>query len=161
VKGALGGDTIFGPIETRSPRIRITAWRLFNTVVILSLGMTKAFYTYMGYVSTPTTLDWIIGVTWAIISYWVGLLESESPSIAPWLFEEDLYRNGVLDVLVGSAFLTTLFVTMVTVVMKGAHFLVKMFFRHLPLGPLVVVIFLLMGCIGTCFVTFVWLFFAF
>ena len=34
-------------------------------------------------------------------SYWVSILEAEHPSVAPWLFETDLYKNGVLDVPIG------------------------------------------------------------
>jgi len=100
--------------------------------------MTKAYYTYMGYVSTPTTLDWIVGVTWAIMhvpcldcspwpeldefirSYWVGMLEDESPSIVPWLFEKDLYQNGVLDILVG--FLSVFVLSVTTVIVTSGTF---------------------------------------
>ncbi|KAJ7121575.1 hypothetical protein C8R44DRAFT_876964 [Mycena epipterygia] len=69
--------------------VKITAWRILNTVVLLTLGIYKAVTTYLGQ-APASTLDWIIGVVWALISYWASLVEQENPTIAPWFFDEDL-----------------------------------------------------------------------
>jgi hypothetical protein len=47
--------------------VTITPWRLLNSLVIFAFGATKAVYAYLGYVTTPTTLDWIVGVGWALL----------------------------------------------------------------------------------------------
>ena len=105
----------------RSPGIRVTAWRLLNSVILLVFGVTKAVYAYLGHETTPTTLEWLLGVSWALMygfplpapdvpfplnnqctrAYWVGWVEAENPSAAPLLFEVDLYQTGMLDVPIG------------------------------------------------------------
>ncbi|KAJ7169336.1 hypothetical protein C8R43DRAFT_1103535 [Mycena crocata] len=67
-------------------QLRITTWRLLNTTVFLALGIYKAISAYRGGTTTPTTLDWIIGVGWTILSYWLSIMEQENPDVAPWLF---------------------------------------------------------------------------
>ncbi|KAJ7072785.1 hypothetical protein C8F01DRAFT_1105212 [Mycena amicta] len=86
----------FFDAPTYSPRpeparyaVRVTGWRLLNTVTLLGLGIYKAMATYRGQASTPTTLDWVIGVVWATISYWAGFIETENPTRAAWLFQDD------------------------------------------------------------------------
>ena len=64
----------------RSPGIRVTAWRLLNSVVLLVFGVTKAVYAYLGYVTTPTTLEWLLGVGWALM-YGFPLLAPDVPPI--------------------------------------------------------------------------------
>jgi hypothetical protein len=90
---------------------------LLNSVILLALGVTKAVYAYLGYVTTPTTVELLLGVGWALMygvpllapeylplnnrcirAYWVGWVEAENPSFAPWLLEVDLYQTGMLDV---------------------------------------------------------------
>ncbi|KAJ7859448.1 hypothetical protein B0H14DRAFT_2746389 [Mycena olivaceomarginata] len=56
------------------PRVKITAWRILNTSLLPHIS---------GKRRPPTNLDWMIGVVWALISYW------EDPSIAPWFFMTD------------------------------------------------------------------------
>ncbi|KAJ7692463.1 hypothetical protein B0H17DRAFT_1061526 [Mycena rosella] len=62
-------DTGFEVRPTPASRItvKITPWRLFNVVVVLSLGIYKATATYLGQPTALTTLDWIIGVVWALM----------------------------------------------------------------------------------------------
>ncbi|KAJ7706692.1 hypothetical protein B0H17DRAFT_1125542 [Mycena rosella] len=81
-----------GPPPAASPRVRITPWRLLNTAVLLILGTTKAVSTLLGQTSAPNNLDWTIGVVWALISYWVSIVEQEAPTVAPWFFTADLSR---------------------------------------------------------------------
>ncbi|KAJ7631506.1 hypothetical protein B0H17DRAFT_539158 [Mycena rosella] len=81
-----------GPSPVASLRVKITPWRLLNTAVLLILGTTKAVSTLLGETSAPNNLDWTIGVVWALISYWVSLVEQEAPTVAPWFFTADLSR---------------------------------------------------------------------
>ncbi|KAF7368564.1 hypothetical protein MVEN_00179700 [Mycena venus] len=86
-------DTAPPPVvPSPRPRVKITAWRILNTSVLLILGTYKAVSTYLGQTMAPTDLDWTIGVVWALISYWVSILEQEAPSVAPWFFTTDLSR---------------------------------------------------------------------
>ncbi|KAJ7710542.1 hypothetical protein B0H17DRAFT_2661 [Mycena rosella] len=71
-------------------RLKVTGWRLLNTGVILRLGIYKAVATYFGQTTAPSTLDWVIGVVWTLISYWVGFIEQDHPTYAEWFFQEDL-----------------------------------------------------------------------
>ncbi|KAJ7032864.1 hypothetical protein C8F04DRAFT_1106018 [Mycena alexandri] len=76
-------------LTPKEPEVEITLWRLINTAILLVLGIWKAAATYRGQSTAPATLDWIVGVLWALISYWVGIIEQENPECALWLFERD------------------------------------------------------------------------
>ncbi|KAJ7453214.1 hypothetical protein FB451DRAFT_1282032 [Mycena latifolia] len=78
----------------KHPRVKITPWRILNTAVLLILGTTKALSTFLGQTSAPNNLDWTIGVVWALISYWVSIMEQETPEVAPWFFTTDF--SGVV-----------------------------------------------------------------
>ncbi|KAF8215263.1 hypothetical protein K438DRAFT_773588 [Mycena galopus ATCC 62051] len=54
-----------------SPQVKLTPWRVTNTAVLLGLGVYKAAGTYLGQTTGPNTADWIVGVLWALIVYWV------------------------------------------------------------------------------------------
>ncbi|KAF8210800.1 hypothetical protein K438DRAFT_1752569 [Mycena galopus ATCC 62051] len=73
-----------------SPRVKLSAWRILNSSVLLILGTYKAVATYLGQTLAPSDLDWTIGLVWALISYWLSILEQEAPSVAPWFFTTDL-----------------------------------------------------------------------
>ncbi|KAJ7847598.1 hypothetical protein B0H14DRAFT_3867431 [Mycena olivaceomarginata] len=79
------------PITSPRRGVQVTRWRMLNTLFIASFGLYKSVLTYQGDSTTPTTLDWLLGVFWATVSYWVGLLEAEDPALATWLFEEDVW----------------------------------------------------------------------
>ncbi|PPQ73132.1 hypothetical protein CVT26_014954 [Gymnopilus dilepis] len=49
------------PDKDKSKRIKVTPWRLLNTLFVLSIGITKAIYAYQGNSTTPNTLDWLLG----------------------------------------------------------------------------------------------------
>ncbi|KAJ6510735.1 hypothetical protein C8R45DRAFT_965016 [Mycena sanguinolenta] len=80
--------------DQRSARskLKVTPWRLFNTVLVLGLGIYKAVAAYRGEQTAPTTLDWILGVLWAIIAYWLSFLEQEAQLglIGRWFFTHNL-----------------------------------------------------------------------
>ncbi|KAJ7773499.1 hypothetical protein B0H14DRAFT_2276757, partial [Mycena olivaceomarginata] len=50
---------------------KVTPWRLLNTCLVLGMGIYKAAVTYRGQDAAPTTLDWIIGVLWALMCVWI------------------------------------------------------------------------------------------
>ncbi|KAJ6510711.1 hypothetical protein C8R45DRAFT_394934 [Mycena sanguinolenta] len=70
-----GFSTTPSPDDSPGPRVKITPWRLLNTVLLLVLGIYKAVAAYRGQQTAPTTLDWILGVVWGIIAYWASFLE--------------------------------------------------------------------------------------
>ncbi|KAJ7465893.1 hypothetical protein FB451DRAFT_1369734 [Mycena latifolia] len=91
------GSEVSEPPPAPAPqrrRVKITPWRILNTAVLLILGTTKALSTFLGQTNAPNNLDWTIGVVWALISYWVSLVEQETPEVAPWFFTTDF--SGVL-----------------------------------------------------------------
>ncbi|KAF8155997.1 hypothetical protein B0H34DRAFT_851163 [Crassisporium funariophilum] len=125
-EGAIGGspgapgfatsDTSSGELtsESDSPRpqglpIKVTTWRMLNTAFLLAVGTAKAASAYRGETTVPNTLDWVIGVIWALISYWFSILENEAPTAIPWLLEYDLYENGVIRIVFGYPLMYSIF----------------------------------------------------
>ncbi|KAJ7912642.1 hypothetical protein B0H13DRAFT_2006511 [Mycena leptocephala] len=91
-------DTPHSPRPRGSRAVKITAWRIINTGFLLGLGVPKAVATYNAPATVVNGLDWALGVVWALISYWIGFVEQDSPESAPWLFERDLrlvLGNGI------------------------------------------------------------------
>ncbi|KAJ7932917.1 hypothetical protein B0H13DRAFT_2650600 [Mycena leptocephala] len=68
----------------------VTPWRLLNTVVVLGVGAYKAVTTYLGQTTGPTTADWIIGVAWTLIAYWVSFFDDPTPNQSSWFFASDV-----------------------------------------------------------------------
>ena len=87
--------------------VPLTGYRLFTASWILALGIRKAISQSL----IPTTLDWVIGITFGIVyvfifdaevgfrpfvelmlvrSYWLGLIEDKRPEVCPGFFEVDL-----------------------------------------------------------------------
>ncbi|KAJ6510715.1 hypothetical protein C8R45DRAFT_921434 [Mycena sanguinolenta] len=85
-------DRTFEDQRAARPKLKVTPWRLFNTVLVLGLGIFKAVAAYRGEQTAPTTLDWILGVLWAVIAYWLSFLEQEAQLglIGRWFFTHDL-----------------------------------------------------------------------
>ncbi|KAF8150335.1 hypothetical protein K438DRAFT_1779110 [Mycena galopus ATCC 62051] len=84
-----------------SSEVKLTPWRAINTIFILVLGVYKATGTYLGQTTGPTTLDWILGVLWFLITYWVEpivpyyeLRAEDDSQLAreffPWFFAQDV-----------------------------------------------------------------------
>ncbi|KAJ7278410.1 hypothetical protein C8J57DRAFT_1465519 [Mycena rebaudengoi] len=79
------------PPTPRAPHVKITLWRLLNTLGLLVLSICKSILIFRGQTLAPDHLDWSIGIAWVFIRQRVlSLFEQEAPSIAPWLFEDDL-----------------------------------------------------------------------
>ncbi|KAJ7447530.1 hypothetical protein B0H11DRAFT_2082508 [Mycena galericulata] len=82
-------------------RAIITPWRVLNSVLILGGGAYKAIATYMGQTVGPTTADWIVGVLWALIAYWVSFFDDSTAR--SWFFAFDMSRVvfvGVMNLVV-------------------------------------------------------------
>ncbi|PPQ90968.1 hypothetical protein CVT25_015694 [Psilocybe cyanescens] len=75
--------------EPLRPAVKINWWRTLNTIAILGLGAAKVISTYQENTTALNTLDWIIVVSWILISYWCSIVESESPDTVPWLFKHN------------------------------------------------------------------------
>ncbi|KAF8215284.1 hypothetical protein K438DRAFT_1749340 [Mycena galopus ATCC 62051] len=109
------------------PQVKLTPWRATNTVFLLVLGVYKAAGTYLGQTTGPTTADWIVGVLWALIVYWVEPMvpfyeercaenDSESEEFTlRWFFAHEV--SGALPVVPFSVIL--LFYAYVTATFKG------------------------------------------
>jgi hypothetical protein len=118
------------PITFPPRGVRVTRWRMLNTLFIASFGVYKSVLTYQGEMTAPTTLDWLLGVFWATVcvflaprrlgllelklsfrSYWVGLVEAEDPALATWLFEEDVWPTLRFRLAVTSRVMISFFCT--------------------------------------------------
>ncbi|KAF7326432.1 C6 finger domain [Mycena sanguinolenta] len=92
-------QTPYGARLENAPMIKVTVWRLLNTIVVLGLGIYKAVAAYLGQQTAPTTLDWVIGVLWTVTGYWVSFLEDAQ--LGPrgrWFFTQD-HSGAVLSIL--------------------------------------------------------------
>jgi len=87
-------------------KIRTTRWRVLNTYFLLIVGTAKSVSAYRNASTAATSLDLVIGIFWALISYWFSLFETEHPSIIPWLFKPivlDMWKT-VAPILFPSSF---------------------------------------------------------
>ncbi|KAF7377649.1 hypothetical protein MSAN_00187800 [Mycena sanguinolenta] len=70
---------------------KITPWRLLNTCVVLGLGIYKATAGYRGQDTALTTTDWVVGILWALIAYWLSFFEdAELGPEGRWFFTHDV-----------------------------------------------------------------------
>ncbi|KAF8467899.1 hypothetical protein DFH94DRAFT_816876 [Russula ochroleuca] len=69
--------------------IPLTGNLLFSISWILGLGIPKAVYSYRGQSVIPTTLDWVVGITFTLISICLGAIEAKHPGSYPRFFEVD------------------------------------------------------------------------
>ena len=61
-------DTQDNDHQPKMPRgIELTGYRLLTTAVLLGIGIPKAVYSYKGQALISTTLDWLGGVTLAVM----------------------------------------------------------------------------------------------
>ncbi|KAF7368122.1 hypothetical protein MSAN_00878500 [Mycena sanguinolenta] len=78
------------PVPSAPPangtRPKVTAWRLLNTTLLVGFGIYKSHHSTLG----VSTSDWIICIGWAVVAYWGTYMESEAPTVAPWLFVRDI-----------------------------------------------------------------------
>ncbi|KAJ6460294.1 hypothetical protein C8R45DRAFT_1180458 [Mycena sanguinolenta] len=85
-----------------SPRIsqrahpRLTVYRILFFVLTAGLGGIKAVSSYQGYVTVPTTFDWVYGIVVVSGLDWLGLYQDECPGrLPPWLFEVDIVEASI------------------------------------------------------------------
>ncbi|KAF9515637.1 hypothetical protein BS47DRAFT_774400 [Hydnum rufescens UP504] len=71
------------------PVIKITLYRLLNTMIILGVGIGKFILAMQGHSISPTILDWVFGSLYVMLTYWIGFVEDVRPSVWPWFFHED------------------------------------------------------------------------
>ncbi|KAJ6495095.1 hypothetical protein C8R45DRAFT_1212031 [Mycena sanguinolenta] len=76
------------PPPASGVHLKVTAWRLLNTTLLMGFGVYKYYRPTLG---DPTS-DWIICIGWAVIAYWGTYVEAEAPTLAPWLFIRDIYQ---------------------------------------------------------------------
>uniref|UniRef100_A0A8H7XJZ7 Uncharacterized protein n=1 Tax=Psilocybe cubensis TaxID=181762 RepID=A0A8H7XJZ7_PSICU len=69
--------------------VTVNVWRVSNTLLILGLGIGKTVAALQGQTIAPTILDWVLGVIWAIVAYWVSAFETESPESCSWLLKHN------------------------------------------------------------------------
>ncbi|KAI0049774.1 hypothetical protein FA95DRAFT_1594330 [Auriscalpium vulgare] len=72
-----------------SSGLKITGFRILNSILVAAFGLSKAVLTYQGKSAAPTTLELALGVILGIGLYWIGLYESVRPPKWPWLLHED------------------------------------------------------------------------
>ncbi|KAH8079404.1 hypothetical protein BXZ70DRAFT_647216 [Cristinia sonorae] len=70
-------------------RLRVTGLRLLNTVLLAGLGIVKAVLAARGQSVVPSVLDWVLGVVWAILLYWIGFVEEIRPRVWWWFLHRD------------------------------------------------------------------------
>jgi len=83
-------DDAWDENERREPPLlgaKLTGYRLLNVGVILIFGVSKVA---LGLSSALATLDWVAGVSLAIILYWVGQLKIRSERHPRWLLFFDV-----------------------------------------------------------------------
>ncbi|KAJ7878057.1 hypothetical protein B0H13DRAFT_1892854 [Mycena leptocephala] len=80
--------------QTTDTLTTITPWRVLNSVIILGPCAYKA-------------LDWIIGVLWTLIVYWVSFFGDPTPGHSSWFFTSDL--SGPMTMLLESVRVVVIF----------------------------------------------------
>jgi len=90
--------------------VKITGYRILNTVVIFGFGLAKTTLVYMGRTTVPITLDWVLSVAAALILYWVGCFEAPRAGGYSKFFHKDCSGDipnlpTLLGVLVFTGFL--------------------------------------------------------
>ncbi|KAH9957351.1 hypothetical protein BC827DRAFT_711920 [Russula dissimulans] len=76
-----GDDTWDDGQQRRRPplRVELTGYRLFTTSVILGFGIPKAVYVYYEQPLISPTLDWIGGMIFALLLFWLGEIGTNYP----------------------------------------------------------------------------------
>ncbi|KAJ2933426.1 hypothetical protein H1R20_g3676, partial [Candolleomyces eurysporus] len=64
----------------------VTGYRIIVTAAAILFGMTKAMLSYRGEQTGPMTVEWAYGIVVTVILYWLGLYETSSSDVMPWLF---------------------------------------------------------------------------
>ncbi|KAN0126831.1 hypothetical protein V8E52_000471 [Russula decolorans] len=86
------GDTRDDGQQQRSMSlgVALTGYRLLTTSIIVGVGIPKAVYSYRGQSLISPTLDWIGGIIFAFLLFWLGEIKDERPEFCPRFFKVDL-----------------------------------------------------------------------
>lgn len=106
-------------------RVKVTPWRLINTIFLSAAGIWKLICVYRGD-PTANALDFAAGAVWALMcgfqlfsimylvsfhfsSYWLSLIETEAPNSLPLLFKHDIgHATFVLSIRLGRVIIVSL-----------------------------------------------------
>ncbi|KAI0043128.1 hypothetical protein FA95DRAFT_1682090 [Auriscalpium vulgare] len=109
-------DLVAASNSRRRPHIKLTGDRILFLVIIIGVGTGKAISSYLGQSTVPTTLEWLLGVLFAVLCSCLAWMERDADHpIAPWFFEVDystqiktagLYTGTIGGILVGQAVLS-------------------------------------------------------
>ncbi|KAI0086331.1 hypothetical protein BDY19DRAFT_960865 [Irpex rosettiformis] len=72
-----------------SSSIKVTGYRILNTVVIITFGVWKGVASFRGEAIMSNTLDILLGVVLTIGLFWLGCYEAVQPPRMIWLFHRD------------------------------------------------------------------------
>ncbi|KDR69684.1 hypothetical protein GALMADRAFT_145397 [Galerina marginata CBS 339.88] len=91
--------------EERTPdpgsnHLRITTYRVLVCSSVITFGISKATFGYLGFSTAATWIDWMLGVVATSIFYCLGLYESSSRNLWPAFFSMDR-RQSVYSLSVG------------------------------------------------------------
>ncbi|KAJ6530166.1 hypothetical protein B0H19DRAFT_1273834 [Mycena capillaripes] len=70
--------------------VTFSPWRVLNSVLVLGAGGYKAVASLQGETAGPTAVDWIVGVLWSLIAYWVSFLDDLNRGYSNWFFDHDM-----------------------------------------------------------------------
>ena len=89
--------------------VMLTGYRLLTTIVIMSIGIPKAVYSYYGQSLISPSLDWVGGIIITLLLvfisevgytkfvdltvfrfFWLGVIEATRPELCPSFFQVDL-----------------------------------------------------------------------
>ncbi|KDQ50627.1 hypothetical protein JAAARDRAFT_116222, partial [Jaapia argillacea MUCL 33604] len=68
---------------------RLTGYRFLVIALTAGFGISKAVTAYRGESMSSTTLEWTFDVVVALILFWLGLYQDNSPATVEWLFKWD------------------------------------------------------------------------
>ncbi|RXW15815.1 hypothetical protein EST38_g10038 [Candolleomyces aberdarensis] len=71
----------------------VTGYRIIVTAAAILFGMTKAMLSYRGEQTGPMTVEWAYGIVVTVILYWLGLYETSSSEVMPWLFTTNYWSQ--------------------------------------------------------------------
>ncbi|KAJ3549911.1 hypothetical protein NMY22_g698 [Coprinellus aureogranulatus] len=80
-----------GEYGKKPQRPTVTPWRLVNTSFVLCFALWKWKAAVRGD-PTANNLDLVLGLGWALIVYWAGIIEQEHPSLASWFFHTNAIK---------------------------------------------------------------------
>ncbi|KAF9008384.1 hypothetical protein BDQ17DRAFT_1236974, partial [Cyathus striatus] len=68
---------------------KLTVYRLLVVITTIGFGISKAVLSYQGRTIVPVTLEWFLEPLMRSKLYWLGLYESNTIGLMPYLFTTD------------------------------------------------------------------------